>query len=65
VLSPGWINSLDAGLRGGRDCSCVLAGQSLLRDWRRKGARLDESLTFSQACTMPMAPSPGGRSLPE
>ncbi|HVC15985.1 MAG TPA: TnsA endonuclease N-terminal domain-containing protein [Rhodanobacter sp.] len=57
------INTLDAELRGERTWHYALIGESLFHDWREKGARLGDLLTFSRARAAPTAQSQGDLAL--
>jgi type III restriction enzyme len=57
------INTLDAAQRGDRRWHYTLVGESLFYDWREKGARLGELLTFSRVRAAPTAQAQGGLAL--
>ncbi|NUR21629.1 DEAD/DEAH box helicase family protein [Frateuria sp.] len=56
-------NALAPELRGGRPWHYVLLGESIVHDWRQKGARLADLLEFSRARPLATASAQGGLQL--
>ena len=57
------IDALPPELRGERAWHYALVGESLFHDWRQKGARMSELLSFSRARAAPTTHAQGSLAL--